>query len=268
MKKSLLFFTVFFVFSFQNNAQTIKEDTITLKFNSQSLIENNLMFFDITTKQAYSAADACDTIGDIGFFYQTSYGNILLSPDAYYIRELYSYNGIVYDITNKKQTKFEKFTGNWADITIDNFQETISISEFINGNQDNGNGVNELLAGDIVKFETQDSIIGFAQIFPEDNKIQRSAFLKIKLLDTTASYINNSVDKLKIYPTLTTGIINVEAQNNIQQIAILDITGKTVLQVAGNNTYRQTILLSCRPGIYFVEIQTDKQMFTAKIVKE
>ncbi len=77
---------------------------------------------------------------------------------------------------------------------------------------------------------------------------------------------------ITIYPNPTKGIIYFEfADNNIQEIKISDITGKTISTSASlnaNNEQLEIDLSSFYRGIYIIRIQTDKEIFTTKIVIE
>ncbi len=80
---------------------------------------------------------------------------------------------------------------------------------------------------------------------------------------------NLSESGISFYPNPTSGIINVEfADNNIQRISISDITGKTIIEKTEIQQNETIDLSSFERGIYIINIQTDKEMFTTKIVKE
>ena len=72
-----------------------------------------------------------------------------------------------------------------------------------------------------------------------------------------------------IYPNPTNGIINLEfANNNVQQIKISDLTGKTIIEKVNIQQNETIDLSSFESGIYIIKIQTDKEIITTKIVKE
>jgi hypothetical protein len=72
-----------------------------------------------------------------------------------------------------------------------------------------------------------------------------------------------------IYPNPTNGVINFEfANNNIQKLTISDIIGKQII-VKSEIKQNETINLShIESGIYVISIQTDKEIFTTKIIKD
>ena len=90
--------------------------------------------------------------------------------------------------------------------------------------------------------------------------------LTVDIYSNIYNLLNNGIS---IYPNPTNGIINIEfADNNIQQIIISDITGKTIAE-KNNIQQNKTIDLSnFESGIYIIKIQTDNEIFTTKIVKE
>ena len=65
-----------------------------------------------------------------------------------------------------------------------------------------------------------------------------------------------------IYPNPTTGVINIQSNENIDNIRVVDMYGKQIL-----NTRSQAINLTNQPkGIYFVHIQNGDQQVIEKIV--
>ena len=71
---------------------------------------------------------------------------------------------------------------------------------------------------------------------------------------------------INIYPNPTTGIFNIETQGNFD-VTITDISGKTILKT--QQFKNLTIdLSSFANGIYIISIQTDKSIYTTKVVKE
>ena len=74
---------------------------------------------------------------------------------------------------------------------------------------------------------------------------------------------------ISIYPNPTNGVVNFEfVKNNIQKIVISDITGKTLIKKTNIQQNETIDLSSFESGIYIIKIQTDKEIFTTKIVKK
>jgi len=62
----------------------------------------------------------------------------------------------------------------------------------------------------------------------------------------------------------------VNKQSAIKNVEITDLAGKTMVshQISDNNSNIEIDLSDLNHGMYVVLIQTDKELFTAKIVKE
>ncbi|MCF8217731.1 MAG: T9SS type A sorting domain-containing protein [Bacteroidales bacterium] len=72
-----------------------------------------------------------------------------------------------------------------------------------------------------------------------------------------------------LYPNPTTGLVKISAESQIKSLFITDITGKTVRRYDNLNTRGKTIDLSgLKTGIYLARIQTEKGVFSAKVIKE
>ncbi len=72
-----------------------------------------------------------------------------------------------------------------------------------------------------------------------------------------------------IYPNPTNGRINFEfANNNIKQIIISDLSGKVLIEKTEIRQNEIINISSFETGIYIIRIQTDKEIYTTKIVKE
>ena len=72
-----------------------------------------------------------------------------------------------------------------------------------------------------------------------------------------------------IFPNPTSGMLHLEfADNNIQKIVISDIAGKQLIEKSEIQQNETIDLSGFENGIYILSIQTDKEMFSTKIVKE
>jgi len=72
-----------------------------------------------------------------------------------------------------------------------------------------------------------------------------------------------------IYPNPTSGKIMLEyTDNNIRQIWVSDLTGKTVIEKSEILQNEMINLTGFENGIYMINIQTDKEIITSKIVKK
>lgn len=79
---------------------------------------------------------------------------------------------------------------------------------------------------------------------------------------------NNTVaDLVSVYPTRTKDVVNVLIPNGAKSIAVYDISGKNVLSSAAKKY--QTIDFSNLPnGVYLINIETEKEKISKKIIKE
>ena len=89
-------------------------------------------------------------------------------------------------------------------------------------------------------------------------------FVNVEILDQKG---------ISIYPNPTTGLFYVKLiYKNIQLIRVTDITGNLLIEtnmVGINNEMLHTLDLSVSAnGIYIISIQTEKEVFTSKIVKQ
>ncbi len=73
-------------------------------------------------------------------------------------------------------------------------------------------------------------------------------------------------NNLSIYPNPTSGFFNVVANENINQINVLNISGQMVKNISVNtNTYKVNTS-DLQAGIYFFEITTNNQTITKKVI--
>ena len=76
---------------------------------------------------------------------------------------------------------------------------------------------------------------------------------------------------ISIYPNPTTNIINLSVSNSkeiIKAFKISDVNGKTILERTNIQQNEIIDLSFVKSGIYFINIQTAKEIFTTKILKE
>jgi len=140
----------------------------------------------------------------------------------------------------------------WGKIVQGSQNSEISSVNFVNNRVAvTGNFSGTLSFGDI--FLNSENTHGFVAVFNEET--------------SATDFLTDNL--IKIFPNPTSGIINFElADTNIQLLKITDITGKNIL-VKSEIRHNEQIDLSCLDtGIYIISIQTDKEIFTTKIVKE
>lgn len=74
------------------------------------------------------------------------------------------------------------------------------------------------------------------------------------------------ITNFQVYPNPTKGSITIESSDKISSINIKDLTGKSVKYVKGTSGHQKTFDLSdLVPGMYFIEIKSNKTVETQKI---
>jgi Secretion system C-terminal sorting domain/HYR domain len=74
---------------------------------------------------------------------------------------------------------------------------------------------------------------------------------------------------ISIYPNPVNDILQIDfAKNNIQKLVISDIGGRNLFEKTTIHQNETIELSDYRKGVYMISIQTDKEVFTTKIVKE
>ncbi|WP_188621873.1 T9SS type A sorting domain-containing protein [Flavobacterium suaedae] len=87
--------------------------------------------------------------------------------------------------------------------------------------------------------------------------------------DVTAGREGFTVNKLSVYPNPSATVWNFEAVNqNISQLEIVDITGKTVYNTAVNASATTVETSSFASGVYFARVYTGASVQTLKVVKK
>jgi len=84
---------------------------------------------------------------------------------------------------------------------------------------------------------------------------------------TTVSISENNIAGLKVYPNPTNGMIAVNAQENIQNIAIVNLAGQVVKTFDNNDLNTQLDVSDLTAGNYILKITTDKTVGSYQIIK-
>ena len=73
-----------------------------------------------------------------------------------------------------------------------------------------------------------------------------------------------------LYPNPVQEKLHIQSSYSLQGITITDITGRTVQKhrIISNNTQKNINLTSLTSGVYFVNVQSNKGQYTAKIIKQ
>lgn len=138
-----------------------------------------------------------------------------------------------------------------ADQTISpNFQHTGSWYEFFSGNQLT---VTDINASILLK-------AGEYRLY-SDKKLP--AFKEL----ATKNSVQTDTQNIKLYPNPTNGSILIESGESIQQIELYSTEGKLLQNLKPESRQAILKLNSYHPGIYFVKILSNHQLFTEKVVK-
>jgi hypothetical protein len=82
-----------------------------------------------------------------------------------------------------------------------------------------------------------------------------------------SSVSDNESNSVSIYPNPTSGSINVEVDNNIiNDVVVLDITGKVLMSESVNANNISLDLSSFAKGLYLVKVVTAEDSFVKKVV--
>ena len=154
---------------------TLIESTFSLEYSSTTLTNTMMLVCD---PSGISVAGGSSTEGDLAFVWNNIYGYSIVSPDAYWIAELYSYNGITYTTSDKKNTKIQQYTGSysWSDLNATRIEDLYIYSSTITGG---GNGVQGVNTGNILAFETEDGRKGVFLV-TSNNKVTKLMSAEVK----------------------------------------------------------------------------------------
>jgi hypothetical protein len=93
--------------------------------------------------------------------------------------------------------------------------------------------------------------------------------VKVYHLNSTNGIEDMSSNGISIYPNPMKDKLNFEFEhNNIQKIEIFNITGKTLFEKTKIKQKETIDLSKFNDGVYIINIQTDNELVTTKIIKE
>ncbi len=88
------------------------------------------------------------------------------------------------------------------------------------------------------------------------------------IFDPTASISENQIEGLKVYPNPTNGMIAVNAQENIQNISIVNLAGQVVKTFDNDGLNAQLDISDLAAGNYILKITTDQTVGSYQIIKK
>lgn len=85
--------------------------------------------------------------------------------------------------------------------------------------------------------------------------------------DVGIKEINNQSNIIKVYPNPANSVVSIVADNylTIQTMKVLSITGQVIEEMPVNNYIAQFNVSNYKAGVYFVQVKTEKGLFTKKI---
>ena len=121
----------------------------------------------------------------------------------------------------------------------------------------------------IIRFNQNQNTENYTIYFPENItniEFDPNNWL-IKKIDTILNIQNFTIDnKIEIYPNPTSTYLKVESKKlKVEKIVITDVYGRVVTNLTGLSNIDVSNLKS---GIYFISIETDKNIFVKKFVKK
>jgi hypothetical protein len=91
--------------------------------------------------------------------------------------------------------------------------------------------------------------------------------LQIDLCNTIGISEIMEINSAKVYPNPTNDIITIESKTLIEEVRIYDIYGKNVLQKNCHSNKELVNLYELRSGAYFLQLITNEQTQSFKIIK-
>jgi hypothetical protein len=93
-----------------------------------------------------------------------------------------------------------------------------------------------------------------------------NGFLLQKLGDVASNTKEYDLSAFKMYPNPAADFLSLEAESLIRQVVISDLNTRTIRRISLNN-YKGTIDIGgLHQGMYLISIETDKGIFTQKLM--
>lgn len=75
-------------------------------------------------------------------------------------------------------------------------------------------------------------------------------------------------DEVKVFPTKTKDIVNVNLEGTLERIAVFDMNGKMIYESVNNNRSQTVSLAQYPKGLYIVTVKTKSGIIAKKVIKE
>ena len=153
-------------------------------------------------------------------------------------------------LDNQKITLIGNF-GLTLQAVTPNFQHTGTWYEFFSGDQFSVSSTNTSLllsAGEFRLYSDQ----------------QLPAFKDL----ATSSLTESDNPTLKVYPNPATDKLSIETSGLIKNIQLLNLDGKIIQQFSPNSYHLSLNMSNLKSGLYLLRVQTNKQLFDEKVIKQ
>lgn len=105
-----------------------------------------------------------------------------------------------------------------------------------------------------------------------NNSIQTTlpaySITSITLHDGTADLLDISDNAITLYPTPVYNDLTIKSDNRIKQVTLINETGITCTSMTYNAETVKIDLSSLAAGVYFIQVQTENNLYTSKIIKK
>jgi hypothetical protein len=90
----------------------------------------------------------------------------------------------------------------------------------------------------------------------------------ISFQEPVVSVLEYTKKVVSAFPNPTNGSVSIQAESEIREIAVSDVTGKTVMQVfTQQNVRTYNLRMPAEEGVYLVRVKTDHGIFTERIIR-
>jgi len=87
-------------------------------------------------------------------------------------------------------------------------------------------------------------------------------------LTYTLGVDDNQIEGFTMYPNPANDVLNVRAQNEIQNVSIFNVLGQKVLEMAPNALSQEINIASLKSGIYIVNVISNEQKGSYRLIKQ
>ena len=102
--------------------------------------------------------------------------------------------------------------------------------------------------------------------YPGDQAYSNGNAFAIRMnLGSNVNLMENTINKLEVFPNPSNDFVNIKLENNLQsELTLMDVSGKVVLEKTFTNT-SNIILSSLKSGIYMLSVKNNSQIITKRV---